>query len=308
MARTSSYWEQLSAEISAAVAKAAASVVAVHGRHRVGSTGFAWDERTVITAAHTLTHDQEIRITLPDGTQANASLVGRDGGTDLAALAVESPLPAVPRAARTALAPGHWTVAVARRAEGGTAVSGGIVSETGPAWRTWRGGLIDQTVRLDGTVAPWFCGAPLLDASGAAAGLCTTGLRRGRAVVIPLETLDRITAELKAKGHVSRAYIGLAMQRAELPTPVAQKLSMTSPYGALIVSVQPGAPGEQAGIMIGDVLVQLGPKAVADAADVQDVLTGTTPGQSLPAVLVRGGERLAIDLATGERAAHRRAR
>jgi len=306
MVGTRSIWEQLSEEISAAIARVAQSVVAVHGRHRVNSSGLAWDEHTVVTAAHALARDQDIQLTLPDGSTASAKLLGRDAGTDIAVLQTEATLQPATRAPTGSLAAGQWTVAVARLPSGRTVASGGIISEVGPAWRTWRGGLIDQNVRLDGTVAPWFGGAPLLGPSAEPVGLCTTGLTRGRAVLIPLHTVERVGRQLKEQGQVWRAYVGLAMQQVELSRPVAQKLAIPAGLGALVVSVQPDAPAEQAGVLVGDVLVQLGGKAIRDAGDVQGVLADASPGETLQAVLVRGGERQEVSLSTVQRPAARR--
>jgi S1-C subfamily serine protease len=117
--------------------------------------------------------------------------------------------------------------------------------------------------------------------------------------------VDRVFRELDEKGHVSRAYLGLAMQGVRLSSALTQALALESPDGAVVVSVQPRAPAEQAGILVGDVLVALDGKAVADGSDVQAVLAATRAGDTLSAVLVRGGQRVECPVVTADRAAAR---
>jgi serine protease Do len=298
---TQDYWGQLSRQIAGAVEHVARHIVAVHARPRMASTGIIWSERTLVTAAHTVTQDEEVRVTLPGGDVVGAKLIGRDAGTDLAALRIDGSLHAAVRAPSASLAPGHWVVAVARLSSSGVAASAALVSEVGPGWRTWRGGVIDQAIRLDRPLGAGFSGAPLIDESGAVLGLCTAGFGRGRSLVIPATTVDRVFRELDQKGHVSRAYVGLAMQGVRLSEAVSRKVAMRSACGALVVSVQSQAPAEQAGIMVGDVLIELGGKPVGDAGDVQDVLAETRAGDALPAVLIRGGERMECPIVTAER-------
>jgi|SRR5579871_4126489 len=300
MATEQSAWAAWSREIAEGIAAAAAAVVSVQGRHRGGCCGFLWDERTVVTSAHAVSSDATVRVIGEDGAATAAQLIGRDPGTDIAVLRLEQPGTAAPRSGTVELAAGHWTVAVSRLTSGRIAATAGLISEVGPEWKTWRGGTIDRMIRLDGTVPPWFCGAPLLD-SGGVLGLCTTALTRGRAALVPLSTIDRVARQLNEKGHVSRAYVGVALQGIELSARMAKQLALDSPRGALVVSVQDDAPAERAGLLVGDVVVALGGKPVHDAGDVRDVLSDTSPGDTVVASLVRAGERREIAVVAAER-------
>ena len=79
----------LSEQIASTVEQAAQSIVSVHARHRFDSSGVHWSPEIVVTADHALRRDEGIRVTLPDGSKADAELVGRDPGTDLAVLRVK---------------------------------------------------------------------------------------------------------------------------------------------------------------------------------------------------------------------------
>src|SRR5690349_23949792 len=81
----------LSDDLTAAVDQAARSVVAIHARPRIAASGIYWRDDIIVAASHTIRKEQEITITLPNGTRATANLVGRDGGTDLAVLRLDTP-------------------------------------------------------------------------------------------------------------------------------------------------------------------------------------------------------------------------
>src|SRR5436309_5855647 len=154
-----STWRSLSDESARAIEKAGRAVVAVHARRRIPSSGVHWRPGIVITADHTLERYEEITLTLPDGRTATATLAGRDPSTDLAILRIEDldlPLPEL--ADISALKVGHWVVAAGRTSEGGERASLALVGVVGPPWRTWRGGLLDHTVRLDRNLHPNFSG------------------------------------------------------------------------------------------------------------------------------------------------------
>src|SRR5215471_17038421 len=114
----------LSDDLSNAVATAAKSVVTVHGGRRFGASGVVWRPGVVVTADHALEQDDEIGVTLPDGSRVGAKLAGRDGSTDLAILKIDSTTaPVAERASNEALRIGHVVIAVARPGGDGPSAS-----------------------------------------------------------------------------------------------------------------------------------------------------------------------------------------
>src|SRR5262249_55796559 len=109
----------LSNELAAAVERAGRSVVTVHARPRLPSTGVHWRRGVIVTAEHTVKHDEEITIGMPDGTTAPATLAGRDPGTDLAVLKVESPANPVADFSDGKIQIGHLALTVGRAPESG---------------------------------------------------------------------------------------------------------------------------------------------------------------------------------------------
>lgn len=292
----------LSNALADAVEKAGRSIVAVHGRQRAPSSGVLWQPGVVVTADHTLERDEGIGITLPDGGKVQASVAGRDPGTDLAILRLEGVSLTPAEIADTAdLKVGHIVLAVARPGETGLSASWGAVSAIGGSWRTWTGGQIDQLVRIDLTLYPGFSGGPLVDAQGRVAGINTSGLSRSTSLAIPTSTVHRVTEQLLSKGRISRGYLGLGLQTLRLPDKLRSDLSLPGQDGLIVVSVENGGPGERAGILVGDILVALNEKPIGDTDAVQAALGPESVGNTANLLVVRGGQRAEVPLTIGER-------
>src|SRR5262245_38615047 len=297
-------WRALSDESAAAIEKAGRAVVAVHARRRIPASGVHWRPGIVVTADHTLERDEEIAVTLPDGRTAAAALTGRDPTTDLAILKLEAPtLPAAEIGDITALKVGHLVLAVGRTNEGGARASLALVGVVGPAWRTWRGGLLDHTVRLDRNLHPNFSGGPAVDHQGRLLGINTAALSRYAAVAIPATTVERVATELERKGRIGHGYIGVGLQPVRLPRKLREELKLANETGIMIVRVEPDSPAEKAGVTLGDVLVALNGSPVRDIDDVQVYLAGEHIGTPVKASVIRGGTLAEVIIAVGERPA-----
>lgn len=284
-------WAALSNDLAEAVERAGRSVVAVHARPRFSSSGVIWRPGVIVTAQHTIRREEEITVTLPDGVNRAATLAGSDPGTDLAVLRVEEPAgtPAAQGAPETR--PGHLALAVGRSEDSGVNATMGIISAVSGPWRTWRGGRLDQYIRLDLTMYPASSGAVVTDSAGTAIGIATSALSRLAGLAIPASTINRVLDEILTRGHVRRGYLGVGLQPVVLPD--HQK-------GLIVLSVEQDGPAAAAGLLVGDILVSLGGKPVEDTDDVQTALEAAA-GQKVDAGLLRGGERKQADITIGVR-------
>jgi len=296
----------LSDDLATAVERAGRSVVAIHARRRIPSSGLVWRPGVVVTASHTVTRDEDITLTLPDAGTAPATLAGRDETTDLAVLRTDAAglLPAE-RAETTALRAGNLVLAVGRPGTSLTA-SLGVVSAVGAEWRTWQGGRIDRFVRLDLAIYDGFSGGPLVEAGGRVLGINTSGLARGMPLTIPVSTVDRVADQILAGGRLGRGYLGLASQAVRLPEALRQALKLTGDFGLVVVNVEPGGPAERGGVLLGDILVALDGMPVADPRDVLAALTPERVGQAIKARVLRGGQPTEVSITVGPRPTTRR--
>ncbi|HKA57556.1 MAG TPA: trypsin-like peptidase domain-containing protein [Gemmatimonadales bacterium] len=282
----------LSAQLADAVETAGASLVAVHARPRLPSTGVHWKDGVVVTTEATVKQDEDITVTLPDGRRIAATLTGRDRGTDLAVLRIPTGSLAVAELGDpAALRPGNLVLALARLDEGGARAAFGAVSATGGKWRSWKGGEIDRWLQSDLTIYPGFGGGPLVDSAGRVHGVNSGGLSRPLATTIPVETVNRVVKQLLDRGYVPRGWIGAAMQ----PVQLGQRT------GLLLVSIEPDAPAAKAGLLLGDIVVAIDGESLESFEQLLDVVSGDAVGKRVRLDIVRGGEQRPVDVVIGER-------
>jgi S1-C subfamily serine protease len=157
-------------------------VVAINARRHLSSSGVYWRDGIIVTAAHTIRRTDGISAILPSGQTVPITFAGADPGTDLAVLKIDWQALSIPRFSDTAqLTAGHLVVAtgVARR---GALMRLGIIGVLSGAWRTWRGGLVDQFIGLDLTLHPGVAGGPLIDGHGRVLGINTSAFSRNIAL------------------------------------------------------------------------------------------------------------------------------
>jgi len=284
---------ELSTQLAQAVETGGQAVVAVHGRPQIPSSGILWQDGVVVTSDHTLKRDEDLTLTLPDGRTVPATLAGRDGGTDLAVLRIESTgAPAAKAAPDASLKPGNLVLALGRRGENGISASFGVISSIGGAWRTWRGGQIERFIAPDVNIYYGFSGGALVDVDGQIIGLNTSGLTRGSGVTVPASTVSRVIGDLLTSGRVRRGYLGVGLHPVSLPD---------GRNGLVVLSIEPEGPAAKAGVFVGDVLVAVEGQPVSDTDDVQSHLGADKVGKPLEAGIVRGGGELTLTVTPGER-------
>ena len=276
----------LSSALADVVARAAPSIVSVHS-HRSRATGFVWKPGLVVTADEALADEGDIQISLPDGSTAAATIVGRDHTTDIALLRAEIGVAPVKLAA-TVPPLGTLSVVVATNRDTPSAALG-MVSASGRSWRSLRGGDIDARIELDVRLRPGQEGGLALDATGEAFGMAVLGPRR--VLVIPTATIERIAPQLEARGRIARGYLGLGLQPVRLDDGI----------GAMVMSVDKAGPSAAAGIRQGDVIVAVNDQKLSGVRALSRTLGPASVGAVVDVAVRRGGEPINFKVTVGER-------
>jgi S1-C subfamily serine protease len=297
-------WLELSKEISQAVEQAGKSIVAVDGRSGHTSSGIVWRADSILTAAHSIRHDTNIRVIVGPGKSLTAKLSGKDRGTDLAVLKLDEKIESEPAklGGGTTLSVGEFTMAVARTRRGNIVASSGIISGLMGEWQIART-RIDQFIRPDLMLYPGFSGGALVGPGGNIIGLNTSGLIRGKSITIPSSTLTRVAEEIAAKGHVARPYIGLVMQPVEIPGSLQKNAGVDANTGLLVMHVEPGGPADQAGALLGDILIYIDGRSFEDLEGVHEELRRKGAGTEVQVKVIRGGQNIQMTIRIGERPA-----
>jgi serine protease Do len=277
-----------------------------------GSGVIVREDGVILTNNHVVEGAESIDVLLPDGDRRTAKVMGTDPMTDLAVVKIEGQnLPTVPFADSDNVQVGQWVLALGSPFGPVLqhSVTAGIVSATGRS--NLRLTEYEDFIQTDAAINPGNSGGALVDTAGRLIGINTAILSRsggfqGIGLAIPSNMARDIAQQLMASGRIVRGYLGAAIQ--DVNTPLARALKMGDQRGVLIGNVEPGSPGDEAGLKTGDVVLKLDDTAVKTSADLRHRVASLAPGTVTRLSVLRDGSEktLAVTLAereNGQRAA-----
>jgi serine protease Do len=258
-------------------------------------SGFVIDPSGVIvTNHHVVGHADKIVVSLTDGTELPARVVGVDELTDIAVIKVSSPrsLPYVSWGDSRQVEVGDWILAAGNPFGLGGSVTVGIVSARG---RDIGAGPFDDFLQLDAPINPGNSGGPTFNMNGEVVGINTaivspTGGSVGIGFAIPSEIVQPIVATLRDKGRMERGWLGVSVQD-----------SSGNASGVTIAGVERNGPAARAGIRTGDVVVALNGEKVDTARGLIRAVAATPPGNNLRLSVRRQGREMDVSVSVGRR-------
>jgi len=292
----------ISAQLADAVQAAGAWTVRVQARRGPAASGIVLGADLILTADHVVdpSREENIRVGLPDGSEVGASVVGRDPATDVAVLKIASGTLTPAAAAAAEPRTGSLALVVGRPGSQPSASLGLITGSGGPT-RTRRGGMLERFIMVDAVMYPGFSGGALVDTDGQVIGMITSGLGfGGPAVALPWSLVSQVAETLKTHGKVARGYLGIGSQPVSL-SQQAKDLGGGQERGLLVIQVAEGGPAATGGVLQGDILVRVGGSSIANADDLQGILTPAKVGTAVSLSVVRGGELKELSVTVGSR-------
>jgi serine protease Do len=267
-------------------------------------SGFIIDKSgLVVTNNHVIENARKITVKLPDGRSFDAALIGADSLTDIALLRIKSdkPLPSVQFGDDRDVRVGDWVVAVGNPFGLSNTVTAGIVSSLG---REIGNGPYTDYIQIDAPINRGNSGGPTFDLHGRVIGMNSmifspSGGSVGIGFAIPASIVHDVVAQLQARGHVDRGYLGVNIQ--SITPEIASTLSITTPKGAIIAEVVPGGPAAQAGFQQGDVVTSLDGHAVEDSRDLTRRIAALPAGATASFAIMRNGQPRTITAKIGAR-------
>ncbi len=290
---------QFSNALAARAAAAKGAVVAIrlkHGRH---ITGWLWRSDIVVASEQSLPRGDEFELVAPGGAVVTAKLAGRDASTNIAILKLEAPL-AAPSIAAGEAKTGAIALAIGSDGTGGVSARLGLVNLAGPEWHSSRGGLIDRRIALDLGLARREEGGPVFDASGGCLGMSTFG-PRGRVIVIPTATIERVVPQLEKDGQIARGWLGVALQPVAVPDALREAAGQSS--GLMVMSAAEGGPAAQAGIVAGDILLSVDGTSTHRLRKIAKLFGAESIGRKAEVRLIRSGAVMTVETTIAERRA-----
>ena len=254
----------------------------------------------VVTNHHVIKDADEIVITLTDGTEYKAELKGSDSKTDLALLKIDnvSDLPYVAFGDDDKSRVGDWVLAIGNPFGLGGSASTGIISARG---RDIRSGPYDDYIQVDAAINRGNSGGPLFNLKGEVIGINTAiyspnGGSVGIGFSIPSNMAKNVISQLRESGEVERAWIGVEIQA--LNKELADGFERDNDHGALIASVVPGKPADNAGMQAGDIILSFDGEQIKKMRDLPRIVAQAQVGKKYKVVVWRNGGKKTLTIKT----------
>ncbi|AOF90074.1 Do family serine endopeptidase [Sinorhizobium sp. RAC02] len=268
-----------------------------------GSGFFISEDGYIVTNNHVVNDGSAFTVVMNDGTELNATLVGKDSRTDLAVLKVEEKdkrkFTYVNFADDSQIRVGDWVVAVGNPFGLGGTVTAGIISARG---RDIGSGPYDDYLQVDAAVNRGNSGGPTFNLNGQVVGINTaifspSGGNVGIAFAIPASVAKGVVADLMKDGKVDRGWLGVQIQ--PVSRDIADSLGLADAAGALVVEPQADSPGAKAGIKKGDVITALDGDPIKDPRDLARRVADIAPGKKVDLSVWRDGKSESISVEIG---------
>lgn len=276
--------DQFSEALADRLAAAASFTVAIRTGRRDRS-GILWRDDVVVTSEQVLPDGPDFTL-VRNGAETPARLAGRDPGTNVAVLRLAHGLGGARPETAPSVRPGSLALVVGADTAGAPTGRLGMVHATGPEWHSMTGGRIDALLRLDARLGSDE-GGPVLTLGGKLIGMSTSGPRR-RALVIPAATIDRVLEPLLTEGRIPRGWLGVGLQHVQVPERMRDAAGRDR--GLMVIRLVAGAPAEQAGVLPGDIILEVDGRRTGRAGGLAAVRGPERIGQPATLKLLRAGQ------------------
>jgi len=270
----------------------------------ISADGYVVTNNHVISPPDTRAKLESITVTLPDGTEYEADLVGADAASDLAVLKIRAntTFPFVRFGDSSTARVGDWVVAIGNPFGLGGTVTSGIISAV--YRNTGQGGAYDRYLQTDASINRGNSGGPLFDMRGNVIGInnaifSPSGGSVGIGFAIPAEIAAPIVQQLRSGQEIQRGYLGVRLQ--PIDEDLALSLGLPKRRGELAQVVEENSPAGKAGLKSGDILTKVNGKDVTADQTVSFLVANLQPGTTIPVEVLRDGKRISINVTLGKR-------
>jgi S1-C subfamily serine protease len=257
----------------------------------------------IMTNSHVVHGAASLAVTLADGRELPAGLVGEDPETDIAVIRVDTTgLVAARLGDSSKLKAGQLVIAIGNPFGFQATVTAGVVSALGRTLRGMSGRAIEDIIQTDAALNPGNSGGPLVDSRGRVVGINTAIIQyaQGICFAIPINTAIWVAGQLISNGRVQRAYLGIKGESRPLHRRLVRAYGLEREAGVEALEVTPGGPAEAAGLRLGDIIVRLNGAPVASVTDLHRLLTRAAIGAVVAVQVLRGAELVELTVTLGE--------
>jgi serine protease Do len=274
--------------------------------HRGAGSGFIIDaDGSILTNHHVVDRAERITVKLSDGRTLRAKLIGSDPDTDIALIKVDGQngLPVAPLGDSSTLRMGEWVCAIGNPLGYEHTVTVGVVSFLG---RKLFDMSLDNYIQTDAAINFGNSGGPLINARGEVVGINAAISSRASSIgfAVPINGASAVLPQLRARGRVSRGYMGVGLRDVDVDLERSLKLPVS--HGALVQDITSGSPADRAGLRAYDVITSLDDRAIANDDQLIREIASRAPGSAARLHLLRDGHDQTLVVKLSERPARER--
>ena len=276
------------------------------GPREVGGSGSGFviaPDGFILTNSHVVHDANQIAVSLPDGREYPAQLVGDDPDTDLAVIRIDAPhLAHVRLADSESLRVGQVVIAIGNPLGFQASVTAGVISALGRSMHAQSGRLIDNIIQTDAALNPGNSGGPLVNSAGEVIGVNTAMIRpaQGICFAIASNTAKFVAGWLIRDGKIRRSYIGVAGQNVPLHRRIVRFYNLPLETGVLVVSVEKDSPAQRAGLREGDLIIAFNEQPIGSIHELHKMLMGEQIGVEATLLVIRHTEKLVLAITPAE--------
>ena len=280
----------------------------------MGSGFIIEEDGLILTNNHVVDGAQKLFVNFPDGKQIEATIVGQDPYSDLAVVSVKGSgrtFNSIQFGNSSDLLIGEWVIAIGNPFlnffnDAQPTVTVGVVSALNRNFAPSENVYYQNMIQTDASINPGNSGGPLVNAVGEVVGINAfiyTGSKQnsgsiGIGFAIPINIAKRVIKELVTYGARRQVLTGIAVQDIDRSTALSLGLSGTE--GVIIIDLQPGSPGEKAGLRVHDIIVQMGNRAIQSHKDLDGFFVNYFPNDIVQVKVIRSGTALEKKMVLGE--------
>jgi S1-C subfamily serine protease len=253
----------------------------------------------ILTNSHVIHGAASISVVLADGRKLRGELIGDDPFTDLAVVRIDGQnLPTVVLGDSQAIRIGQLVIALGNPFGFQATVTAGVVSALGRSLRIGGGRLIDNVIQTDAALNPGNSGGPLVNSRSEVIGINTAVIpwAQGICFSIPINTARNIAGQLMKEGRVTRAFLGIAGQVLEISRAAVRAHSIVGSRGVMVAHVERAGAAERAGLLVGDVIVEINGHRTESIDDLHRFLTSELIGKETALTLLRLEKKLFVNV------------
>src|ERR1041385_6964173 len=276
------------------------------GPREVGGSGSGFiiaPDGFILTNSHVVHDANQIAVSLPDGREYPAQLVGDDPDTNLAVIRIDAPhLAHVRLADSESLRVGQVVIAIGNPLGFQASVTAGVISALGRSMHAQSGRLIDNIIQTDAALNPGNSGGPLVNSAGEVVGINTAMIRpaQGICFAIASNTAKLVAGWLIKDGKNRRSYIGVAGQNVPVHRRIVRFYSLPLETAVLVVSVEKNSPAERAGLRQGDLIVAFNSQPIGTVHHLHKILAGEQINVTATLTIIRHTEKLEVPILPAE--------